>query len=596
MAATVQDFTVTQETAKDEVFVMTNISADDQFMFIVESDGTTCVKKNSEAGGADDEISTTLGTGGEATVSLTTRDTAGLSLLVTTTYQLFAWNTIGKYWEEIFKGTITVEPAEGTVDTSIDFSGAGILKFDTDDITDIPDDLEADMIMLSDGTLWTKNISGVWTALALPYGTGGIAALAGTNGTPSDSNRFVTDTDPRNTNTRTPTAGSVIAASLATNAVETLKIKDLNVTYAKLSSYLKEFLVSNGYSSEDLQLIPHNWLPNNYAIIDKNGKAHQMVEIPRKNWDVANGFAGATIHPAFTVDGAQKRIFIGKYQASMDGAYYVTKANAEVKHSLTFDQELAAATALNGGAITGFHLMTNAEWALVALLSHNGLTMPYGNNNYGRDIDDKSITGVFEAGSAAVWGTSGTARTKTGSMGVKSSHNHQESGIYDLNGNVWERVSGLRLNTGEINILANNNAAVSTKDQTVNSAEWKAILGADGTLVAPGTAGTVKIAASGTADNTIVIASGGSFAGMTNPGGTPVSAGALAVLKAIALYPHAGTGLGSDGIWHASSGEYIPIRGGTWNHDTNAGVFSLLLINARSVANANIGFRFAFYL
>jgi hypothetical protein len=25
-------------------------------------------------------------------------------------------------------------------------------------------------------------------------------------------------------------------------------------------------------------------MPNNYAVIDKNGKAHMMVEIPRKNW------------------------------------------------------------------------------------------------------------------------------------------------------------------------------------------------------------------------------------------------------------------------------------------------------------------------
>lgn len=39
-----------------------------------------------------------------------------------------------------------------------------------------------------------------------PLTQGQIAALAGTSGTPSGTNKFVTDQDPRNTNARTPTA------------------------------------------------------------------------------------------------------------------------------------------------------------------------------------------------------------------------------------------------------------------------------------------------------------------------------------------------------------------------------------------------------
>lgn len=37
----------------------------------------------------------------------------------------------------------------------------------------------------------------------------------------------------------------------------------------------------------------------------------------------------------------------------------------------------------------------------------------------------------------------------------------------------------------------------------------------------------------------------------------------------------------------------IPIRGGNWNNQANAGVFNLNVNNVRSYANWNIGFRAA---
>src|SRR5690606_37692125 len=148
----------------------------------------------------------------------------------------------------------------------------------------------------------------------------------------------------------------------------------------------------------------HQLLPNNYAVVDKYGIPHWVVEIPRKNWDPSNLFSSSTIHPAFIVNGAQKRIFIGKYQISQVSVggnnRYVTWANQAVKHSINFDNMDTAISDLNNGTtITGFHMLTNAEWALVALLCKARALMPYGNNNYGRDTDDKSITGIFETGS-----------------------------------------------------------------------------------------------------------------------------------------------------------------------------------------------------
>ena len=553
----------------------------------------------------------------DSTIQLTLRDFEIAALKNgTLSYVLFYYDSADtEQFIAAYSGSVTVN-VTGAPEEDLAFAAGQFFRVDSDAIEDVPEELSADLILLNDGKLYVK-VAGEWAEWNPAFGTDVVDALVGTDGTPSTSNKFVTNSDARMTNERVPTALSVTAAKLAadavetakikdanvtagklaTDAVETAKIKDGNVTYLKLKSQLQEYLKAQGFTAEDNQIIPHNWMPNNYAVIDKNGKAHMMVEIPRKNWDAANQFAGAAIHPAFTINGAQKRIFIGKYQASMDGAYYVTCANATVKHSLTFEQELAAAAALNGGSISGFHLMTNAEWALVALMSKANATLPYGNNAYGRDNDNKLITGIMEE-PANFAGASGNGKWLTGTGGILTSHNWQESGIFDLNGNVWERVSGMRVNEGEIQILENNNAADSSKDQGAASAEWKAIL-TDGTLVAPGTANTLKY--NGGSPISVVeaittqLVDPNSASNTYETVATALSGNGIGLLKSLCLFPHT-TGLGGDYIYLRNYGERVPVRGGNWYYASDAGVFSLYLYNARSDAFYYFGFRFAFYL
>lgn len=131
----------------------------------------------------------------------------------------------------------------------------------------------------------------------------------------------------------------------------------------------------------------------------------------------------------------------------------------------------------------------------------------------------------------------------------------------------------------------------SGADLSAASSAWKAIDGATGALVAPGTAGTVRYAVSGTADYTLVRASGSSIEGMTNPGAAPVGAAALALLRSHGLAPIAATGLGGDGFYVDVTGERVPVRGGNWNNAAIAGAFALNANNARTNANANIGAR-----
>lgn len=191
-----------------------------------------------------------------------------------------------------------------------------------------------------------------------------------------------------------------------------------------------------------------------------------------------------------------------------------------------------------------------------------------------------------------------SARTLTGSGPVEWRHNGKENGIADLAGNVWEWNSGMRIFNGEIQVIADNNAALHTLDMGESSVQWKAIDGATGNLVTPDgngtTVGTVKYANSGTADYTI---NGGSFGAIRNLSTTkPVTAVALARLKALCLYPHIEDTASYNGDYFAKdiTAERVPIRGGNWYLAANAGVFALNLNNVRTITGANIGARPAF--
>jgi hypothetical protein len=167
----------------------------------------------------------------------------------------------------------------------------------------------------------------------------------------------------------------------------------------------------------------------------------------------------------------------------------------------------------------------------------------------------------------------------------------------------------MRIVAGEIQVIENNNAALNSVSFGATSSDWKAINGATGALVAPTftgsiaggdyvptTANSVRYATSGTANYTLVRASGSSFEGMTNPGGTPVAAAALVVLERHGLFPVANTGLGGDGFWLDVTGERLPRRGGNWGDGATGGVFALGLSTARSHVHTGIGSRPAFVL
>lgn len=98
----------------------------------------------------------------------------------------------------------------------------------------------------------------------------------------------------------------------------------------------------------------------------------------------------------------------------------------------------------------GWHLLTNTEYAYLLAESRDLGTEPHGNTEGGRDYDFPEECGVTYDG----------RRTLTGLDPVTWSHDHTENGVYGLKGNVWEMVTGLRLQKGRVDYIPNNDAAV----------------------------------------------------------------------------------------------------------------------------------------
>ena len=309
---------------------------------------------------------------------------------------------------------------------------------------------------------------------------------------------------------------------------------------------------------------------NTTVILDNAGKPSMMVRIPKfKVSDVIQGGADVT-HSAFIIDGVEvPEIYISKYQNVIvnDKAYSLPFQKPAV--SLNFDQAKEACEAKG----KGWHLMTNAEWAAIALWSKKNGTLPRGNNYRGCDYNHEDEKGISFDG----------YKVLTGSGPDTWAHDHTPDGIFDLNGNVWEWVGGLRLLDGEIQVIPNNNAAKHI-DQSKTSPEWQPIT-VDGE--------TLKISET---DNGLKITtekpegwSGCNFSELESDVEVPDT------LKELALYPADDADL-TERIWADAEGERLPYRGGGWSFGSNAGVFSLSLSIPRSNVGANIGFRSAFVL
>lgn len=333
---------------------------------------------------------------------------------------------------------------------------------------------------------------------------------------------------------------------------------------------------------------------------DRKGNANEMVWIPRFNWDRTNGFNSSTIHPAFVVNGtAIKGFWVAKYECvvldsatsaiysagtlNTDTHHYIANSQPNVapRHTITFDAASRACDNMNNGStITGYHLLTNAEWAAVALWAKDNATMPYGNNNYGRDVDKKHLTGTIITGDTF---GSENSRWLTGSGGPTTTHNWV-NGIADMNGNLWEWVDGFKVDEGKIYVMGNADTSPTWAGNSFAAAEstwydtgmW---------INWDGTAAYCSFSTVGR-DSITAAAKSKTFGTTT---------GADSLLQALAIGPVGSNAAayGNDYAYFRNDGLRFPFRSGNWTYSTSAGVFILYVYYERSNSDNSLGFRAA---
>jgi hypothetical protein len=342
-----------------------------------------------------------------------------------------------------------------------------------------------------------------------------------------------------------------------------------------------------------------------------------MVKFPAvRIKDVLQNSTNENLHPAFIVGSTiYPEFYAGKYQA-----YSITSNAKDIglslygvdpKTSIDFDDSFTLCG--NGG--TGHHLITNAEWALISLLAKNiNSYQPKGNNSYGKDYQDPDDLRYY--GIPTYISGDRIARVGCGTGPVSWAHDGTPWGVYDLNGNIYEYCSGLRLGAGEINIIKNNDAADSTIDVSRDSALWQGIL-PDGTLVTPETTfisdsdetptldpANATLKYDGTMPISVVTAITVRHTGTessSNPfddvSGTslPEIASSLCVAPEVSgNNKHGGDYFYMRNQLSGSYSETLARRGGHWYSVSRGGVFNLLLSDTRSNSSITFGARPAF--
>jgi len=300
---------------------------------------------------------------------------------------------------------------------------------------------------------------------------------------------------------------------------------------------------------------------------------------------------------------------------------------------ITYWEARKAAANANDIDGPGVHLLTAFEWASLAMLSHKYGILPHGNNGNVNPPADVTFTGE-----TALVDRAAIARTATwyanlvGTGPATWNLLHHPHGPADLNGNMWEWVLGLHMQTadeagheGHAMVLGNLEVSLTKSPYGVSTSVAATTLTDSrkawttnefATMWLIDSAGTRFTINSNTA-TALTLASGTPASGVyeiVKDTGTDITSGmssgnkiltlrdADADLKGFAVPATSdATGAaeyGTDGYWFntadagtAPNNIRTAIRGGYWGYGANAGVFALGLNNAPGISYYGISFR-----
>ena len=309
------------------------------------------------------------------------------------------------------------------------------------------------------------------------------------------------------------------------------------------------------------------------------GQPTWFFGIPQMTWEQLrpDSALGTGVCEAFIEAGvAKSTLWIAAYPASMVDGEIVSQPGVMPRTGRTYDEGLAECAATN---IVGFEgrqrLMSVWDWALLMHLAIVSGHQPLGNTNYG-----KSHVNPWLAGR-------GTAAIATGSMGKASAHNNSNAGIFDLVGNVWERLQGMYLQDGQIHLAADNGSAPVATGYYFSSSS--------ATASASGTPALVSSAASVTRNGAVGDDSHNLYDVIGGAAGFASLAGAGTVaLKRAGVIPVTSATAPAGAIWTRSYGRRAPLRGCSWNNGASSGLGALNLGVAPSDRDSSVGFRPAF--
>ena len=297
-----------------------------------------------------------------------------------------------------------------------------------------------------------------------------------------------------------------------------------------------------------------------------------------KNGTVASSIRGGT--PLSThADNNPISALSGTPSNSLGGTIAAAKTRGSLWHSAFHDYRyaLACLSYAHGQAATS---STWCAWYDAARITN----FPKGNNNALSDINDTTLRFTAAAYDPAT--ASRPALCGSANFFARTTHNGQNCGVADINGNMWEASPGLTSDTTNFYILKTTaDKRLLTGGNTLATDLWGAaglaanfdIVGATyGPLLRTSTNKRV-----GMATQTFSEAASGLAWQMANAG-IPINADTTGT-----------NAFGTDLLYDDGPSELCPLASGSWTGGSHAGVWCVNCNDSRTTAGPSRGFRAA---